>query len=113
MVAGLLIRLAFHTEDPDGVGGIVKNFLFPDLSLSAGSQVALAARQWDMALDSSTLTTYSDTASLLQRQKVAPIIGWETTVNMLEQWAVLLTVILGPDREHPAVYELTMLIDAS
>ena len=31
---------------------------------------------------------------------------------MVEQWAVLFTVILGSVRSHPEMYDLTMLIDA-
>ena len=64
-----------------------------------------------MALDSSTLTTYSDTALLLQHQKVDPIIIWEAAGNMLDQWEVFLMVILGSSSSHPAMYEITMLID--
>ena len=66
-----------------------------------------------MALVSSTLTTYTKTASPLQIQKVAPIIGWEDFINTLEQWSVFLTLIMGMDSRHPLVYELTMLIGAS
>ena len=66
-----------------------------------------------MALVSSTLTTYTKTASLLHIQKVAPIIGWEDFINTLEQWSVFLTLIMGMDSRHPFVYELTMLIGAS
>ena len=34
VVSGLVLNLAFHKEDPDGVRFTVKIFLFPDLSLS-------------------------------------------------------------------------------
>ena len=33
----MLMALAFHTKDPDGVRGAIKIFLFPDLSPLAGS----------------------------------------------------------------------------
>ena len=64
-VVGLVLNLAFHIEDPDEAGYTVKNFLFPDLSLSASSEAALVARRWDTALDSSMLATYTYTTSLL------------------------------------------------
>ena len=59
------------------------------------------------------LTTYVDTVSLLQRQKVAPIVRWEAAINMLVQWDVFLVVILVPGSSYPVVYNMTMLIDAS
>ena len=43
---------------------------------------------------------------------MAPIIGWEAAVSMLEQWAVLLEVVFGPVCIHPEVYKLSMLIEA-
>ena len=64
-------------------------------------------------LESRMRTTYADTNSMIQHQKVAPIIGWEAIINMLEQWTLLLTVILVPGRSNPEVYKLTMLINAS
>ena len=54
------------------------------------------ARRWDTAFNRNNLTTFSGTADLLQGHKVAPIIGWETAVIIMEQWAVFLEVILGP-----------------
>ena len=63
-----------------------------------------------MELDSSNLTNYADSASLLQHQKKDPIIGWEVVVNMLEQWEVVLMAILGLGRLHPAVYDITNMI---
>ena len=66
-----------------------------------------------MVLDISTLTTYSDTASLLQIKKVSPIIRWEAAVNILDQWEVFLKVIFGPGSSYPVVYELTIMVDAS
>ena len=71
----MLIRLSFHTEYPSGVGDTVSIFLFPNLSLSARSKAALVSRRWYIELDSSMLTTYDNTASLLIHQKVDPIFG--------------------------------------
>ena len=113
MVAGLILSLAFHTEDPDGVEDTVNIFLFPDLSLSAISKAALVVRRWDTTLDIRTMVAYSDTASLLQHQEVELIIGWEAAVNILEQWVVFLTVIMVPGSSHHVVYEITMYVDAS
>ena len=33
-------------------------------------------------------------------------------VSMLEQWAVLLTIMLGTPDRHPVVQDITVLIDA-
>ena len=65
-VAGLLLSLTFCTEDPDGVGDTVNIFLLPNPSISASSEAVLVARWWDTYLDCSMLTTFADTASLLQ-----------------------------------------------
>ena len=40
-VAVMVMALAFHTKDPDGVGDQLNIFLFPDLSPSAGLESAL------------------------------------------------------------------------
>ena len=82
-MAGLLLSLALYAEDPDRVGDIVNIFMFPYLYHSASFKATLVERQWGTALDSSTLTTFVDTASILQSKKVAPIIGWEAAVSML------------------------------
>ena len=74
VVTGLILNLTFNTEDPDGIRYTVEIFLFPDISLFTSSEAALVERWWDTSLDSSTLTTYSDTSDLLQHQKVAPIL---------------------------------------
>ena len=65
MVAGLILNLTIHTENPDGVGETVNIFLLPDLSLSVSSEAVLVARKWDTSLNIITLTTYANTASLL------------------------------------------------
>ena len=66
MVTGLLLSLMFYDEDPYRVGYTVQNFLFPDLSLSAVLEEALAVRRWDTELYRISLTTYSGNAFLLQ-----------------------------------------------
>ena len=74
-VAGLILNLTFNTKDPDGFRDTVNILLFPDLSLSVSSKAALVIGWWDTDY-SSTLTTYTKTASLLHSQKVAPIVLW-------------------------------------
>ena len=56
-VAVLLLGIHFHTEDPDCVNDTVNIFMFPDLSLSAGSEASMVTRIWDTALDANTLTS--------------------------------------------------------
>ena len=57
-------------------------------------------RHWDTALCSSMLMMYAETIALLQRQKIAPIEGWEAEVSMMQKWAVLLSLMLVPEMEH-------------
>ena len=75
-VAFLLLGLAFHTEYPDGVSYAVNIFMFPDLSISAGTEAALVARRLDTALNSNTLTSYANTDVLMTKQRVSPIMEW-------------------------------------
>ena len=85
MVAFLLINLNLNIKYPYGFRDIVNIFLFPNLPPSASSEAALVVKRWDMALERITLTTYADTAYLLQHQKVTPIVVWESFKIMLEQ----------------------------
>ena len=62
VVAGLILNLKFHEEDPDGVGDKVDFFLFPDLSLSAIYEAELVVRKWDVDFYSSMKTTHTYTA---------------------------------------------------
>ena len=70
--------------------------MFPDLSLSAGSEVSMVMRRWNTALDANTLTSYVDAAALMKQQRIPPIVGWEAVAKMLKQWLVVVTVLLGP-----------------
>ena len=110
MVTWLLLILMLYAEDPDGVRYTVQNFLFPDLSLSAVLEEALAVRRWDTELDRISLTTYSGNDFLLQNQKVALIIGLEEAVRIMKQWEVFMIVLLGLVLVHLAVYEIIILI---
>ena len=112
-VAVLLLGLHFHTEDPDCVNDTINIFIFPDLSLSAGSEASMVTRRWDTALDANTLTSYADAAALMKQQRIPPILGWDVASKMLDQWLVVVTVLLGPQERHPEVFELATLLEAA
>ena len=73
-VDGILLGIEFHMENLDEIRDRFNIFLFPDLSLSVGPQVALAERRWDTVLESSMLEPYSETISLLQIHILEPTI---------------------------------------
>ena len=54
----------------------------------------MVTRIWDTALDANTLTSYADVAALMKQQRIPPILGWEAAAKMLEQWLVVVTVLL-------------------
>ena len=83
-MAVLLLGLHFHTEYLDCVNDTVNIFMFPDLSLSAGSEASMVTWRWDTALDANTLTSYADAAALMKQQHISPIVGWEAAAKMLE-----------------------------
>ena len=112
-VAVLLLGIHFHTEHSDCVNDTVNIFMFPDLSLSAGSEASVVTRRWDTALDANTLTSYADAAALMKQQRIPPIVVWEAAEKKLEQWLVVVTVLLGPQELHPAVFELAKLLEAA
>ena len=56
IVGVLLLGLHFHTEYFDCVNNTVNIFMFPDLSLSTGSEASMMTWRWDTALDANTLT---------------------------------------------------------
>ena len=66
-MVGLILDLTLHTEDSDWFGDTVKIFLFPVISLLDIIEVALVVMRCYMTLDSSMMTIYDDTASLIQR----------------------------------------------
>ena len=112
-MAVLLLGLHFHTEYLDCVNDTVNIFMFPDLSLSAGSEASMVTWRWDTALDANTLTSYADAAALMKQQRIPPIVGWEAVEKMQKQWLVVVTVLLGPQERHPAVFELATLLEAA
>ena len=79
----MVMTLAFHTKDPDRVGDTINIFLFTDLSPSAGSEVALLTRKWDVILEGGTLTSFADTSLLMGEQKVAPIAEWDEAESQI------------------------------
>ena len=51
---------------------------------------------WDTMLDSNTMTSYADAAELMKQQFILPIVGWKESSKILEQWIVVVTVLIGP-----------------
>ena len=49
---------------------------------------------------------------LMKQQRVPPIVGWEAAETIMEQWIVVVTVLLGPQERRPAVFELATLLEA-
>ena len=112
-VAVLLLGLNFHTKDPDCVNDTVNISHFPNLSLSEVSEDSMVTIRWYMALDANTMTSYTNTVALMKQQRIPPIFIWEAEAKMLEQWLVLITVLLGPQERHPAVFDLKTLLGSA
>ena len=112
-MAVLLLGLHFHTEYPDCVNNTVNIFMFPDISLSAGSEAFMVTWRWDTSLDAKTLTSYVYAAALMKQQCIPPIIGWKAAAKILEQWLVVVKFLLGPQECHPTVFELATILEAS
>ena len=45
------------------------------------------------------------------KQNISPIVVWEGAEKMLEQWIVLLGVILGSQELRPVIHELAKLVE--
>ena len=112
-MAVLLLGLHFFTEDPDCKNDTVNIFQFPDLSLSSGSEASMVPRRWDTTLGANTMTSYIDASALMKKQRIPPIVGWEAAEKILKQWLVVVTVLLGPQERHPAMFELVTLLEAA
>ena len=108
--AVMFMALAFHTEDPDKVEDALNIFLFPDLSLSSGSESALLTRNWDVILGGRTLNSFVNTSLLMGKQKVAPIVCWDNASQMNSR-AMFCIVFLGDEAKHPATYYMFLLIE--
>ena len=108
----LLLGLHFFTKDPDCGNDTVNIFQFPDLSVSAGSKASMFNRRWYTALYANTTTSYNDAAALMKQQRIPPIVSWGLAAKMKDQCIVVVTVLLGPQERHPAVFELATLLAA-
>ena len=106
----MVMALAFHTKEPNGVRDALNIFLFPDLSLLEGLEAALLTQKWDVILEGGTLTSFADTSLTMGKQNVAPIAGWNEAASHLEAWSVFCTVFLGDDNGHPTSYDMFLLI---
>ena len=98
-VAVMVMAIAFHTKDLDGVGYKLNIFLFPNLSPSSGFEAALLIGKWYSILGGGTLTYFSDTILLMGKQKVVTIEVWDKAKSQLKAWAVFFTFsgrIRGP-----------------
>ena len=112
-VVVLLLGLHYFTEDPDCVNDTVNIFQFPDVSLTVGSEALMVTRRLDTALDANTMTSYANADALMKQQRIPPIVGWAAVETMLEQWLVVVTVLLGPQERHPEMFELATLLEAA
>ena len=97
-VAFMVMVLAFHTEDPDGVEYMLNIFLFPELSPSAGSKAVLLTRKWGAIMGGGTLNVFADMSLLMGKQKVAPIAGWDEAGSQLEVRRTLTVNTPSPKR---------------
>ena len=70
----------------------------------------MVTRRWDTVLDSNTMTSYMDVAALMKQKRILPIFSWEAAAKILDQWLVVVTVLLGPQEHHPAVFEIAPLL---
>ena len=48
----------------------------------------------------------------MKQQHIPPIVGWEVSAKMLEQWLVLMAVLLRLQKRYPAVFKLATLLEA-
>ena len=72
-VAAMVLALDFYTKDPNGVEDAINVFLLSDLYPFSGSEAAFLNRCWDVVLGENTFTSFSDTGTILEIQKVVPI----------------------------------------
>ena len=64
-------------------------------------------------LDTNTLTSYTNAATLMKQQHIPPIFGWKVATKMLEQCLIMVMVLLGPQERYSAVFELATLLEAA
>ena len=49
----------------------------------------------------------------MTKQMISPIVGWESAAKILEQWLVLIDIILGPPELHPDSVKLSIIMEAA
>ena len=76
-IAHLVLVLNLHTKTLEIVGYAENIFLFPYLYIYDTCKATLMSKRWYTTLGGSVQTTYTDTASLLQKVFIFPIVGWE------------------------------------
>ena len=47
----------------------------------------------------------------MDKQKVAPIAGWDEAAAQMESWAISCTVFLDKKPKHPGTFEMFLLIE--
>ena len=109
----MVMALAFHTKNPEGVKDTLNIFVFPNLSPLAELEAALLTRKCDAILGGGTLTSFADTSLLMGKQKVAPITSWDEAESQLVAWAVCCTLFLGYDGVHPTTYKIFLLLEVT
>ena len=82
------------------------------LYLSVISEAGLGDRMWYTVLDNIILIIYSNTAHLLQHQRVSHIMVWGEAVKIVEKWDIYLAIILGHSDTQPDIYDITILINS-
>ena len=106
----MVMALAFHTEYPNGVGGALNIFIFPDLSLLFVLDRALLTIKWDSILRGGRLNSFADTSMMIGKQKISPTADWDEATSQLEAWSIFCTVFLGNKVKHPAPFDMFLLI---
>ena len=98
----LLLGLHYFIEDTNCINGTIVVFQFPDHSLFAGSEASMVTRIWDTSLESNAMTSYANTAALMKKYLILTIVGWEAAAKILDQWLIVVTVLLGLQEHNPA-----------
>ena len=62
--------------NPYGVSNAVNIFMFLEHSMEAVTQAALLERQWDIASDSNTILSYTNTDAMMTKQRILPVVIW-------------------------------------
>ena len=106
----MVLALAFHTKDPDGVGDAVNAVMFPDLSPAADFEAALLTLRWDSVFSRGTLTSFANTSLLLGHQKFAPVDSWYKVDPQIEMWELFYAVFLGVADSYPATTKIMALV---